>query len=62
VTHDIADWRQEIAWMSLYFSLAVWTSLMLASLGLVKHQLPRFVVRAPPVKATRRQLPVTVRF
>ena len=38
VTHDIADWRQEIAWMSLYFSMAVWTSLALASFGLVKHR------------------------
>jgi hypothetical protein len=62
VTHDIADWRQEIAWMSLYFSIAVWTSLTLASVGLVKHQLPRFVVRAPRVKATRQPPPVTVRF
>jgi hypothetical protein len=62
VTHDIADWRQEIAWMSLYFSMAVWTSLTLASLGLVKHQLPRFAVRAPRVKATRQPLRVTVRF
>ncbi len=61
ITHDVADWRQEIAWMSLYFSMAVWTSLALAGLGLVKHQLPRFVVRAPRVKATRRPLPVTIR-
>ena len=29
VTHDIAPWRDEIAWMSLYFSLAVWASLAL---------------------------------
>ena len=27
VTHDLAEWRDEIAWMSLYFSLAVWASL-----------------------------------
>ncbi|WP_204351190.1 hypothetical protein, partial [Serratia marcescens] len=27
VTHDIAEWREEIAWMSLYFSMAVWSSL-----------------------------------
>ena len=26
VAHDFAHWEGEIAWMSLYFSLAVWTS------------------------------------
>ena len=29
VTHDIAEWKDEIAWMSLYFSAAVWSSLAL---------------------------------
>ena len=29
VTHDIAEWREEIPWMSLYFSVAVWSSLAL---------------------------------
>src|SRR4029077_19912664 len=29
VTHDIAHWKDEIAWMSLYFSMAVWASLAL---------------------------------
>jgi hypothetical protein len=29
VTYNIQDWREEIPWMSLYFSLAVWTSLFL---------------------------------
>ena len=29
VTHDIAHWKDEIAWMSLYFSAAVWASLAL---------------------------------
>jgi hypothetical protein len=29
VTHDLAEWKDEIAWMSLYFSLAVWSSLAL---------------------------------
>jgi hypothetical protein len=27
VTHDLAEWKDEIAWMSLYFSAAVWSSL-----------------------------------
>jgi hypothetical protein len=30
VTHSYQDWREEIAWMTLYFSLAVWISLGLA--------------------------------
>lgn len=29
VIHDIAEWKDEIAWMSLYFSGAVWASLAL---------------------------------
>lgn len=29
VTHDIAEWKDEIAWMTLYFSAAVWASLAL---------------------------------
>ncbi|MGA2998813.1 hypothetical protein [Bradyrhizobium sp.] len=27
VTYDLSQWRDEIAWMSLYFSAAVWASL-----------------------------------
>jgi hypothetical protein len=27
VTHELAQWKDEIAWMSLYFSAAVWASL-----------------------------------
>src|SRR5262249_17928537 len=34
VTRNIAHWREEIPWMSLYFSMAVWTSLALGSFGL----------------------------
>jgi hypothetical protein len=29
VTHDMAEWKDEIAWMSLYFTGAVWASLAL---------------------------------
>ncbi len=29
VTRDLAEWKDEIAWMSLYFSAAVWASLAL---------------------------------
>ncbi len=31
VTHDLAEWRDEIPWMSLYFSAAVWSSLGLCA-------------------------------
>ena len=39
VTHDIVHWQDEIAWMSLYFSVAVWSSLALCSIGLVRDRL-----------------------
>jgi hypothetical protein len=29
VTHDLADWKDEMTWMALYFSAAVWSSLAL---------------------------------
>jgi len=29
VTHELAEWKDEIPWMSLYFSVAVWASLAL---------------------------------
>ena len=29
VTHDLSEWKDEMAWMSLYFSTAVWASLAL---------------------------------
>jgi hypothetical protein len=49
VTHDIAQWKDEIPWMSLYFSTAVWASLALGSFGLVKDRLAQF--RIPPARA-----------
>jgi hypothetical protein len=47
VTHDISQWRDEIAWKSLYFSAAVWSSLALGGFGLVKDQLPNYRRRLP---------------
>lgn len=73
VTQDFAPWSQEIAWMSLYFSLAVWTSMALCAFHLVRHRLPRYRARgAWPVlrpvrllasahKARSRRLPPTLR-
>jgi hypothetical protein len=40
VTHDLAHWKDEIAWMSLYFSLAVWASLALCVLYSLNAHLP----------------------
>jgi hypothetical protein len=42
VTHDIARWKDEIAWKSLYFSVAVWTSLALCGFVLIRSRLPRY--------------------
>jgi len=41
VTHDFAHWKDEIAWMSLYFSAAVWASLALCVLYSLDDHLPR---------------------
>ena len=42
VTHDLAEWKDEIAWMSLYFSAAVWASLALCVFYSLEDHLPRF--------------------
>jgi hypothetical protein len=41
VTHDLAQWKDEIAWMSLYFSVAVWASLALCVCYAFAGHLPR---------------------
>jgi hypothetical protein len=46
VTHDIAEWKDEIAWMSLYFSTAVWASLALCVCYSFAGQLPRYRTEA----------------
>jgi len=33
VTHDLAEWKEEMLWMSLYFSAGVWASLALCVFG-----------------------------
>jgi hypothetical protein len=40
VTHDLAEWKDEIAWMSLYFSAAVWASLALCVCYSLEDRLP----------------------
>lgn len=42
VTRDISEWKDEIAWMSLYFSLAVWASLALCVAYALEDHLPRY--------------------
>lgn len=42
VTHDLAEWREEIPWMSLYFSGAVWASLALCACYSLQDHLPRY--------------------
>jgi hypothetical protein len=42
VTHDLAEWKDEIAWMSLYFSMAVWASLALCVCYALGDRLPRY--------------------
>jgi len=43
VTHDLSEWKEEIAWMSLYFSGAVWASLALCVFCALGDQLPRYL-------------------
>src|SRR5258705_6037623 len=46
VTHDLAEWKGEIAWMSLYFSAAVWASLALCVLFSLEDRLPPYRTEA----------------
>lgn len=51
VTRDVAEWKGEIAWMSLYFSAAVWASLALCVFCSLEHHLPRYRTEAAVVTA-----------
>jgi hypothetical protein len=46
VTHDLAEWKDEIVWMSLYFTVAVWASLALCVFYSLEDQLPRYRTEA----------------
>jgi len=46
VTHDLAEWKDEITWMSLYFSMAVWASLALCGCYAFEDHLPRYRTEA----------------
>jgi len=56
VTHDLAAWKDEIAWMSLYFSAAVWASLALCVFYSLQQHLPRY--RTEPAVASLSSGPV----
>lgn len=43
LTHDIKDWRQEIPWKSLYFSVAVWVSLALCYVPVSQPRLNKYL-------------------
>jgi hypothetical protein len=61
VAHNIAQWDGEIVWMTLYFSLAAWSSLGLCGFALVRqtlHRSRRSTVRAACLRAYQ---PVSVR-
>jgi hypothetical protein len=49
VTHDLAEWKDEIAWMSLYFSAAVWASLALCVCYALENHLPHYRIDATAV-------------
>ncbi len=58
VSHDVAHWRQEFAWMALYFSAAVWSSLALCGFTLMRDRLHHYRRRPLPRPTGR---PATVR-
>jgi hypothetical protein len=62
VTHDITHWCDEIAWMSLYFSIAVWSSLALCGFALVRDRLPQFTRRRQAARRAGRPVaPAAIR-
>jgi hypothetical protein len=56
VTRDISEWKEEMPWMSLYFSAAVWASLALCVVFSLEQELPRY--RTAPVAEWSAQTPV----
>jgi hypothetical protein len=58
VTHDLAEWKGEIAWMSLYFSAAVWASLALCVCYSLEDRLPRYRTEATVASWSSDALPI----
>jgi hypothetical protein len=61
VTHDFDHWKDEIAWMSLYFSAAVWASLALCALSSFDDHLPRYRTQTAVVASPAIVQPLSVR-
>jgi hypothetical protein len=49
VTRDFVRWKDEIAWMSLYFTAAVWASLALCVVYSLDGHLPQYRREAAPI-------------
>jgi hypothetical protein len=54
VSHNWADWQQEVVWMSLYFSVAVWISIGIVhasqALNFRKKEIPLYQVELEHVR------------
>jgi hypothetical protein len=57
VSHDITHWKGEIAWMSLYFTGAVWASLALCAAYSLDDYLPRYRTEATSITWQAPSLP-----
>ena len=53
VTHDLAHWKDEIAWMSLYFTAAVWASLALCLIYSLGDHLPQYRTEPAVIRFVR---------
>jgi hypothetical protein len=60
VTRDLAEWKDEIPWMSLYFSAAVWSSLALCVCYSLEDHLPRYRTQAAAIASLSADAPATV--
>jgi hypothetical protein len=58
VTHDLAEWKDEIVWMSLYFSVAVWASLALCVCCSLEDHLPHYRTEATVASGSSNALAV----
>ena len=61
VTHDLTHWRGEIAWMSLYFSAAVWASLALCACSALGDRLPHYRTEAAALNRSTGMLAADLR-
>jgi hypothetical protein len=52
VTHRWVDWKEEIPWMSLYFSAGVWVSIGVAQAAASRSR-PASRQSAPPLRQLR---------